>query len=194
MRLACAPVWSGNSQPGGGRSPHAAAACLNAGDWRLTPGVAGMNIPPVLGNVGSGQFGTPCLRMHCAWASGDPLGRPPGCSLLHVCSADTNAGACSLIPEPGPPTGEPGSGKFGTPCERMQSANSSASVSPLPVPAALLAPPADPHAATASMQLTAASAIDRLRRWLLGTLLVLALGMSWDSFGSAGGSVVPRNR
>ena len=39
-----------------------------------------------------------------------------------------------MIPEPGPPTGEPGSGKFGTPCERMQSANSSASVSPLPVP------------------------------------------------------------
>src|ERR1019366_3580109 len=203
MRLACAPVWSGNSQPGGGRSPHAAAACLNAGDWRLTPGVAGMNIPPVLGNVGSGQFGTPCLRMPRAWASGamrcasgsgDPLGRPPGCSLLHVCSADTNAGACSLIPEPGPPTGEPGSGKFGTPCERMQSANSSASVSPLPVPAALLGLPEDPQAATASTQLTAASAIDRLRRWLLGTLLVPALGMSWDSIGSADGSIPPDDR
>jgi hypothetical protein len=76
----------------------------------------------------------------------------------------------------------------------MQSANWSASVSPLPVPAALLGLPEDPHAATASTQLTAASAIDRLRRWLLGTLLVLALGMSWDSVGSAGGSVVPDSR
>jgi hypothetical protein len=55
---------SGDPQPGGGRSPHAAAACLNAGDCKLSPGAAGMNLRPVLGNVGSGKFGTPCLRMH----------------------------------------------------------------------------------------------------------------------------------
>jgi hypothetical protein len=67
-------------------------------------------------------------------------------------------------------------------------------VSPLPVPAALLGLPEDPQAATASTQLTAASAIDRLRRWLLGTLLVPALGMSWDSIGSADGSIPPDDR
>ena len=61
-----------------------------------------------------------------------------------------------------PVLGNVGSGKFGTPCERMQSANWSASVSPLPVPAALLGLPEDPQPATASTQLTAASTIDGL--------------------------------
>jgi hypothetical protein len=73
----------------------------------------------------------------------------------------------------------------------MQFANWSASVSPLPVPLALLGLPEDPQAATARTQLTAASAIDRLRWWLLGALPVLALRMSLVSVWSAGGSVVP---
>jgi hypothetical protein len=154
---------------------------LTVGDWGLSPGLAAIIIPPLLGKVGSGQFGTPCLRMHCArasaatrWASGsgDPLGRLPGCSLLHVCSADWNPGDRSLIPELGL-MGEPGSGKVGTPYVRMQSANLSASVSPLPVPAALLGLPEDPQAAIATAQLTAASAITR--RWLFGVLLELRI-------------------
>ena len=68
-----------------------------------------------------------------------------------------------MIPEPGPPTGKPGSGKLGMPCERMQFANLSASASPLPVPAALLGLPEDPQAAIAAAQHTAASAIETLR-------------------------------
>src|ERR1035441_6008381 len=71
------------------------------------------------------------------WLSENGCGLPPpGSSFSQDCWADWNAGACWLIPE----TGEPGSGKFGTPCERMQSANLIASVSLLPVPAALLLP------------------------------------------------------
>jgi hypothetical protein len=55
----------------------------------------------------------------------------------------------------------------------MQSANLSASVSPLPVPAALLGLPEDPQAAIATAQLTAASAITRRR--LFGVLLELRI-------------------
>ena len=186
MRLACAPVWSGNSQPGGGRSPHAAAACLNAGDWRLTPGVAGMNIPPVLGNVGSGQFATPCLRMHCAWASaaarcasgsGDPLGRPPGCPRARA--ADGRARVREVRYPVAPARHRSRSRRRCSDCPRMRAH----AVCEL-----------DPHPATASTQPTAASAIERLGRWLLGTVPVLARCMSRDSVGSASGSVVPDAR
>jgi hypothetical protein len=40
-------------------TPHSVAACLNAGDAGSNPGAGGMNSPPLLGNVGSGKFGTP---------------------------------------------------------------------------------------------------------------------------------------
>jgi hypothetical protein len=55
----------------------------------------------------------------------------------------------------------PGSGQFGTPCERMQSANWSASASPLPVPVAPLGLPEDPQALSARTQATVARVIDR---------------------------------
>jgi hypothetical protein len=47
-------------------NPHAAAACLNAGESASSPGMAGKSSPPVLGKVGSGMFGTPWSRMHLA--------------------------------------------------------------------------------------------------------------------------------
>lgn len=87
--------------------------------------------PPGAKN-GSGRFGTPCLRMHCALATIpascalDSAGQGPlalGCRLAHACWADRKAGACGsmakgrlMLPF------APGSGKFGAPCERMQSA------------------------------------------------------------------------
>src|SRR5581483_842203 len=77
-----------------------------------------------------------------------------GYSLLHVAIPDRNAGDC-LIPGT---IGPPGSGKFCTPCERMQFANSSATVLPLAVPADLLDRPklgvvvgAGPRLATAGV-------------------------------------------
>ena len=57
-----------------------------------------------------------------------------------------------------------GSGKFGTPCDRMQLANLSASASPRPVSAALLGLPESPQVLIAKTQLTAATATDRRRR------------------------------
>ena len=110
--------------------------------------------------------------MHCAFASaarlwlseaGDPLGSGLWVSLSHFCPADWTAGAWVLIGEPWPPTGLPGSGKLGTPCDRMQSANLSASVSPLPVAAALLGLSENPHALSARTQLTLTSAAGRRR-------------------------------
>src|SRR5471030_539347 len=83
--------------------------------------------------VGSGKFGTPCLRMHFARANiassrlsdDDPGPLPPDPRLAHAFWADRNAGACGLmslgIRRPRPFA--PGSGKFGTPCERMHSAS-----------------------------------------------------------------------
>jgi len=63
--------------------PHAAAACLNAGDWGLIPPRPALIWPPE--NVGSGKFGRPCLRMHSAlataanlWLSDTAGGGPPG--------------------------------------------------------------------------------------------------------------------
>lgn len=61
------------------------------------------------------------------------------------------------------PPVEPGSGKFGTPCERMQSENlRNAAVTAgdegPPLDAASLEPPVNPQPASASPQLTATSA------------------------------------
>jgi len=59
----------------------------------------------------------------------------------------------------------PGSGKFGTLCARMQRENASPAVDPLEAPVlALLGLLEPPHAASASVQLNAASAISRHRR------------------------------
>jgi hypothetical protein len=122
--------------------------------------------------VGSGNVDKPCLRMHSASLSisslrlSDPTlgGPPPGSSFEHAFWADWNAGDWGLIPEleliwiPPP---EPGSGKFGTPCERMQSANLIPADSPLE-PDPLFGLPEDPHALSATAQLTAASATARV--------------------------------
>ena len=88
---------------------------------------------PLLGGggelVGSAKFGTPCARMHLAsvrnWSFRlsasllDPL--LPGPSLAHACWADLNAGDWVLMSFgiASPPVAL-GSGKFGTPLDRMQ--------------------------------------------------------------------------
>jgi hypothetical protein len=126
--------------------------------------------------VGSGNVARPCRRMHSAsftianlrLSDPDPLpGPPPGISFEHAFWADWNAGERGLIPElelswiPPPSLG---SGKFGTPCERMQAANL--------IPASLfeLDPcfdfPEDPHAVSAIAQQKVASATARMRRQL----------------------------
>src|ERR1035441_106661 len=91
---------------------------------------------------------------------------PPGCNLAHACFADWNAGDDGLTPAIGwnPPPLAPGSGKFGTSCERMHSANLSPA---LGVPE-VLAPaedPVDPQAAITRPQLTAISALGKPCRW-----------------------------
>ena len=92
--------------------------------------------------VGSGNCEMPCARMHCdtwsilaiACGDGDPGPvPPPGSRCLHDLWADWNAGDCGLTPELLPidnrmaPPEEIGSGKFDTPCARMQAENASAS-------------------------------------------------------------------
>jgi hypothetical protein len=86
--------------------------------------------------VGSGKVGKPWPRMHSDslsiatfWLSDarPPPGPPPGSKRKHALCADWNAGDWGLIPEPAViwiPPPPPGSGKLGTPWERMQSANS----------------------------------------------------------------------
>jgi hypothetical protein len=88
---------------------------------------------PVAELLGSGKLGTPCARIHrekCSAASfwlslicgGPPLLGPPP----HAFWADSNAGENGLIPELGVIASSPfddGSGKFVTPCARMQLEN-----------------------------------------------------------------------
>ena len=102
--------------------------------------------------------------MHSAWRnmlsrtlSGiPPCGPPPGWSLLrHFCTAGLNAGDCVsasgiLLP----------SGKLGTPCARMHTANATCELTEAAVRLGL---PDDPQAASASAQAAAATAI---RYWL----------------------------
>jgi hypothetical protein len=70
-----------------------------------------------------------------------------------------------------------GSGKFGTPWEHMHLAKSSAPAFLLVAvaPRLLLVGAEEPQAPIATAQLTAAAAIGRLRRWLLASVLLLAL-------------------
>jgi hypothetical protein len=84
-------------------------------------------------NCGSGNFGTPCERMHaenlsaaaCAAACCAALGgRPPfGEYFLHAFCARVNDGDCGLTPFNVTLPFAFGSGKLGTPCERMHDAN-----------------------------------------------------------------------
>jgi hypothetical protein len=107
--------------------------------------------------------------MHSAWCSmlslvlsGIPARGPPAgwTYLRHTCAADLNAGefvtASGIL---GP------SGKFGTPCERMHTANASCGLTEAPVRLEL---PNDPQAASVSVQAAAATAI---RYWLHRRLL-----------------------
>jgi hypothetical protein len=82
-----------------------------------------------------------------------------GISLRQACCADWNAGENGLIPESGPIWMVPpfGSGKFGTPCERMHSESASAG----PALAEVLRPAEDPQAARATAQVPVARASDR---------------------------------
>ena len=95
---------------------------------------------------------------------GGPLSPGPG---PHARWADWNAGDCGLIPELGLKNPlepfAPGSGRFGTPWERMQFANLRADV--LAPEELALGLPEDPQAAIATAQLAAARTSDRLRRY-----------------------------
>ncbi len=95
---------------------------------------------------------------------------PPPRNLAHAFWADWNAGACVLI-QLGTTVGPPGrgSGKFGTPCDRMHSASLTAGS----LLATLLGVPVDPQAASATAQLAPASAIHRLSRWLPSVWVIL---------------------
>src|ERR1039458_4618734 len=128
--------------------------------------------------------------MHCALATklfccaAVIAGHGPlafGCRLAHACCAAWNAGASGLMSggRLTLPSGL-GSGKVGTPWERMQSAYLIpwGEAPEAPEAAVLVALLEDPQAAIATAPVTAASAIDRPRRWLLGALLLLAQRIS----------------
>jgi hypothetical protein len=87
-----------------------------------------------------------------------------------------------LIPEFEPKSSMPlpvtdGSGKLGTPCERMHLANANAPAFLLfaVTPLLLLAGLEEPQAAIATAQAAAATPIGRPRRWRLRALLSVAL-------------------
>ena len=96
----------------------------------------------------------------------------PPTYLAHAFWANRNAGARVLI-QLGITLGPPGlgSGKLGTPCDRMHSASLTAG-SPL---ATLLDVPEDPQPHSAAAQLAPASAIHRLWRWLPRVSVILSL-------------------
>ena len=163
---------------------------------------AGVNLEIDAGSLaagserGSGKSGTPCSRMQralatmpacCAAEIGGGALAPPSRNVAHAFSADSNAGDCSLIPEvrSGKPPPGLGSGKFGTSCERIQSAYFTAWAYWLDPPVTVLDLLDDPHAAIATAPLTVTTAIDRLRRWLFKTLRLLALGTSLRSYNGA---------
>jgi hypothetical protein len=169
---------------------HAAAACSNAGELvSIDFGIARKYPPlpmiPLLpaefdgGEVlGSGKPETPCLRIHadtssiraCACPDGGPeLGGPFGSRLWHECAAAWKAGDRTMLGEPirtvWPVTF--GSGKFGTPCERMHLANATPDSTALVVDAEVLAPAGlfelPPHPATSTPLRSAAAVSSRAR-------------------------------
>jgi hypothetical protein len=160
---------------------HAAAACSNAGELvSIDFGIARMYPPPPTITaeldggevVGSGNPEIPCLRIHadtlsicaCACGEGGPeSGGPFGSRRWHECTADRNADDCRVLGEPirtfWPLTF--GSGKFGTPCERMHLAKATPDSMTLAADAEVLAPPVGlgelpPHPASAPLRRAAA--------------------------------------
>jgi hypothetical protein len=106
-----------------------------------------------------------------ACADGGPeLGGPFGSRLWHECAADWNAGDRTILGEPirtvWPLT--LGSGKFGTPCERMHLENATPDSTALAADAEVLAPPVGlvelpPHPATSTPLRSAAAVSSRAR-------------------------------
>lgn len=87
-----------------------------------------------------------------------------------------------------------GSGKFGTPWERMQSAYAIAAAFWLDAADALIDLPEDPQAAITAAQVTAASGIDTLWRGRSALFLARARRISWGSRGSVTAAVVRDGR
>jgi hypothetical protein len=129
--------------------------------------------------LGSGNPEIPCLRIHADTASiracacpdgGSELGGPFGSRRWHECAADWTAGDCTVLGEPirtvWPLTF--GSGKFGTPCERMHLAKATPDSTALAADAEALAPPVGlgelpPHPATSTPLRSAAAVSSRAR-------------------------------
>ena len=137
--------------------------------------------------VGSGNPVTPWARMHsevrtiCSFCCAlTPRGGPlPGSSLWHCACAALNAGENGLMFEPWAMLMPPpalGSGKLGTPCERMHSENAKKRVPPPPEWFDLL--PDVPQAVIASAHPMIAAANHRRRRgndgWIASTVSLLA--------------------
>ena len=106
-------------------------------------------------------------------------GPPPGSSFWHRACAILNEGANGLMLEPAASLMPPpalGSGKLGTPCERMHSENAKKLVLPLPVWLELL--PEVPQAVIVRMQPMIAAVNHGRQRgndgWIAGTGVVIA--------------------
>jgi hypothetical protein len=129
--------------------------------------------------LGSGNSEIPCLRIHADISSirdracgdgGSELGAPFGSRRWHECAADWNAGDRMALGEPirtcWPLTF--GSGKFGTPCERMHLENATPDATALAADAEVFAPPValvelPPHPAASTPLTSAAAASGRAR-------------------------------
>jgi hypothetical protein len=125
----------------GSSDRHACIADLYWGEFGSTPGERGISPE----DFGSGKLGTPCVRMHLASLSACAGGtrlfgteKPAGNSDLHRSDALWNAG--ELATPLGNTVSGPlvGSGKFGTPWDRMHRAYLSSSAVGFCDPAALL--------------------------------------------------------
>ncbi len=149
--------------------------------------------------LGSGNPEIPCLRMHtdtlsiraCACEDGgSEFGGPFGSRRRQECTADWNAGDCMVLREPirtvWPLTF--GSGKFGTPCERMHPENATPDSTALAADAQMLAPlvglgELPPHPATSAPLRSAAAASRRARGgvslmgWMLYAISGCVAGM-----------------
>lgn len=157
-------------------------------------------LPPLGRNVGSGKFGTPWERMQFAFViasmrslaeAGDACDVLAGSSGAHAWWADWNAGDCISTPEKSKPSGV-GSGNFGTPCERMQSANRTAALETLPATVRGLL--AELQAPIASALAPTATAIASSRRCLPGVFRDGALCIVEGLAGRAAGSFIQADR
>ncbi len=139
----------------------APAGSIVLGNRRIAPSKSLISLMPAGWDgtvvLGSGNWGTPCWRMHCAILTSFAIvcaegcvvepgtGRPPPMSFWHFSCAALNAGDEGLIParENSPPRPGFGSGKLGTPLARMHLANASGPdpAAPGAVEPELVAPP-----------------------------------------------------